>query len=165
MPRQYRVNIGVEPGVNLMPAVASLAIVHTMIQIGVPAGISIVIKEWGFSFEDFAALKPINVELIDTAVAATGGTSLTPTKWNDPNAEASKCIGGAALTMFTDGAVVDGTPTGVRTLDAVLNPNTQPFRWQFPLGVEPMVAASRFVRFRVKADASVFMRGYIIWEE
>lgn len=165
MSRLYRVNIGTEPTTAMMPAVSSLAAIHTMLQIGVPAGINIKIKEWGVSMEDFAALKPINVELIDSSAAASTGTSLTPTIWGDPNAPASKCIGGAGLTMFTDGTVTEGTPAGVRTLDAVLLPNTQPFRWQFPLGVEPIVDASRFVRLRVLANAAVLMRGYIIWEE
>ena len=110
-------------------------------------------------------MKPMNVELIETTVAAADATSLTPTKWGDPNAPASKCIGGAALTMFSDGSVTENTVANARMFDHILLPNTQPYRWQYPLGREPGVGVSKFVRLRVKANATLNVSGYIIWEE
>ena len=105
------------------------------------------------------------MELIDTSVAATTGTSLTPTIWGNPNAPASLCVGGTGATMFSDGTVTEGTIANARTFDNVILPNTQPFRWQYPLGREPEVAVSRFLRLRITANAAVNVYGYIIWEE
>ena len=161
----YRVNTGVEPSTAAMVVMPSLAAIHTVLQIATPATTKITILEWGISFEDFAALQPINVELIDNSVAATTGTSLTPTLWGNPDAVASLCVGGTGATMFSDGTVTEGTPANVRTLDNVLLPNTQPFRWQWPLGREPVVAESRFLRLRLTANAGVNVHGYIIFQE
>jgi len=161
----YRVNAGVEPTTAAMVVLASGTAAHTIIQVATPSTTRINVIEWGISFEDFAALQPILVELIDNSVAASTATSLTPTLWGNPSAPASRCIGGAALTMFSDGSVTENTPANVRTLDNVILPNTQPFRWQFPLGREPEIAVSRFLRLRITANAAVNVYAYIIWEE
>ena len=161
----YVARTGVEPTTVSFVKLATGVAIHTLMQVATPSDKQIIVVEWGISFDGFVALLPVNVELMDTSVAASTGTSLTPSKYGDPNAPASLCIGGAALTMFSDGTVTENTVANSRMLDHRLLPPTQPFSWQFPLGREPMVDVSRFLRMRVLAGTGVNVSGYIIWEE
>ena len=73
-------------------------------------------------------------------------------------------LNGSDWNILDDGDT-EGTVANARMLDHVLLPNTQPYRWQYPLGREPGVGVSKFVRLRVKANATLNVSGYIIWEE
>jgi len=139
--------------------------INTLLQIATPSTCPITIIEWGISFDGSAAATPGLVELIQTDVAATGGTSLTPTIWGDPNAPASLCVGGTGATMFNDGAITEGSITATRQLDAQLIAPTNQYVKQFPLGREPQVPVSKFLRVRTTFGAAVNAICYVIWEE
>lgn len=156
---------GASPTTAAQVVMATTTSINTLLQIATPATCSIIILEWGISFDGSAAATPIKCELLQTDVAATGGTSLTPTIWGDPNAPASLCVGGTGATMFNDGAITEGTITAVRMFDVQLIAPTNQYVKQFPLGREPEVPVSKFLRVRVTAGTSVGCYCYCIWEE
>lgn len=139
--------------------------INTLLQVATPSTTGIVIIEWGISFDASVAAVPVLCELLETDVAATGGTSLTPTKWGDPNAPPSLCVGGTGATMFNDGAITEGSITATRMFDAQLIAPTNQYIKQFPLGREPEVPISKFLRIRTTAPAAVNAICYVIWEE
>jgi len=156
---------GASPTTVAQAKFALPAALATLVQIGVPATTPIVVLEWNFSIDTPASAATVIMELLQTDVAAGAGTSLTPTKWGDPNAVASLCVGGAALTMFNDGAITEGTVAATRVFDAHLI--TPPFLYskQFPLGREPEVAISTFLRIRATASVACNCICNILWEE
>lgn len=166
MPRKiYFAANGASPTTAAQVKMATTAAINTLLQVATPSTCSIVVLEWGISFDGSSAATPIACELLQTDVAATGGTSLTPTIWGDPNAPASLCVGGTGSTMFNDGAITEGTITAVRMFDVQLVAPTNQYVKQFPLGREPEVAVSKYLRVRVTAGTSVNAYCYIIWEE
>lgn len=136
--------------------------IKTLLQIATPSTREIEVVEWGFSVDGITAATPGIVELLQTDVAATV-TSLTPTVYRPSNAPASLCVGGAALTGYTSTA--EGTITATREFDAQLIAPTNQYVKQFPLGNEPVVAVSKFLRVRVTYSAAINALCYVIWRE
>jgi len=153
---------GVTPTTAGQVAVTTGTAIKTLLQIATPSTRQIKVVKWSISFNGSAAATPILVELIETDVAATV-TSLTPTKWNDPNMTASLCVGGTAATGYT--ASAEGTITATRVLDVQFVAPTSQYVLPYELGREPMVGISKFLRVRVTAGAAVNAYTYIIWEE
>jgi hypothetical protein len=137
--------------------------IKTMLQLATPSTTDIRITEWGFTFD--GAPNAIRVELIQTDVAATVTAHIAAgvQPLNDPNAPASKLTLGASATGYT--ASAEGTITATRYLDAVGFFSTNTFEKQFPLGHEPRLPISKFLRIRVTAAAAVNMTCYLIWKE
>jgi len=156
---------GASPTTAAQVVMATTTNIHTLLQVATPSTTGIIILEWGFSCDTPASAGTIKLELLQTDVAATSGTSLTPTVWGDPNAPASLCVGGTGSTMYSDGSVTEGTITATRVFDPVYI--TPPFVYvkQYPLGREPEVPVSKFLRVRVTASVTVNAYAYIIWEE
>lgn len=154
---------GASPTTAAQVKVATGTVIKTLLQVATPSTTNLTILEWGISFDGSAAATPIAVELLQTDVAATSGTSLTPTLWGDPNAPASLCVGGTGATCFSPSA--EGTITAVRMLDVQLIAPTAQYVKQFPLGREPEVPVSKFLRIRVTAGTTVNAYCYIVWEE
>ena len=146
-------------------SVATGATIKTLLQISTPATIGMRIKEWGISFDGSVAATPIKVELVQTDVAATvtAYAAADITKHNDPNAPASTMTLGVAGSGYTSTA--EGTITATRNLDLQMISPTSGYVKQFPLGIEPELPVSKFVRIRVTASVSVNALCYIIWEE
>ena len=163
MSKQYFAGNGVEPTVASRVAVATGTGIKTLLQIATPSTIMLKVVEWGISFDGSAAAVPGIVELIQTDVAATGGSPVTPSLFDDVGAPPSLCAGGAALTCFSPSG--EGTIAAVRTFDAQHIAGTNQYIKQFPLGREPEVSISRFLRIRVKFAATVNAICYVIWEE
>lgn len=161
--KQYIAFNGASPTTAAQVVVATGATIKTLLQIATPATTDIRIVEWGISFDASVAATPVKVELLQTDVAATSGTSLTPTLYSDPNAPASLCVGGTGATCFSPSA--EGTITAVRMFAAALVAPTNQYEKQFPLGREPVVPVSKFLRVRVTAAATVNAYCYVIWEE
>lgn len=156
---------GASPTTAAQVIMATTAAINTLLQVATPSTTGITILEWGISLDTPASAATVKTELLQTDVAATGGTSLTPTIWGDPNAPASLCVGGTGATMFNDGAITEGTITATRMFDVqVLTP---PFVYvkQYPLGREPEVPISKFLRVRVTASVTCNAYAYVIWEE
>jgi len=105
------------------------------------------------------------VELIETDVAATVTAYVASgiQKFSDPNAPASLVTLGTANSGYT--ASAEGTTAASRVFDTQLVAPTNQYVKQFPLGREPEVAISKFVRIRVTAGTAVNAYAYIIWEE
>lgn len=144
--------------------------IRTLLQVATPSTTAIKVCEWGISFDGSATATPIECELVQTDVAAgatTALTAFTPVPYDDPNAVASLCVGGTALTGFnlTTGPSSEGTTTATRVGDLQLVAPTNQYVKQWPLGREFQVPASKFLRVRVTAGASVNAYTYVIWEE
>lgn len=146
-------------------AVTTGTTIKTLLQVATPATQMIRVIEWGISFNGSAAATPILVELIDTNVAATVTAHVAAgvLSLNAPNDAASLVTLGTAATGYT--ATAEGTITATRVLDAQLVAPTNQYVIQYPLGREPEVAISRFLRVRVTAGAAVNALTYIAWEE
>lgn len=154
---------GAEPTTASRVAVATGTSIKTLLQVATPASKEIVVVSWGISFDASAAAVPGIIELIETDVAATSGSSLTPTKYSNPNGPASLCVGGTGATCFSPSA--EGSITAIRTGDVQHIAPTNQYIYQFPLGREFRVAASKFLRVRVKFAATVNAICWVVWEE
>lgn len=143
--------------------VATGTAIKTLLQLGTPSTCEVKVIEWGISFDGSAAATPIKVELFGTTVTSTGGTGVSPVQWGNANGPASLCVSGASGTCFSPSG--EGTVANYRPLDVQLIAPTSQYVHQFPLGREPMIAISQFIRIRVTAGAGVNAYAYIIWEE
>ncbi len=146
-------------------AVTTGTAIKTLLQISTAATRPARVIEWGISFDASAAATPIKVELIETDVAATvtAYVAADVTKYSDPNAPASLATLGVANSGYT--ATAEGTIAAVRVFDVqFIAPTSQYFK-QFPLGREPEVAVSTFLRVRVTAGTATNSYAYVIWEE
>lgn len=159
---QYIAFNGAAPTTAAQVPVTTGTAIKTLLQIATPATTDLKVVEWGISFDGSAAATPGKIELIQTDVAATV-TSLTPSIYGNPNAPASLCVGGTTATGYT--STSEGTITATRVFDAQLLPPTGPYVKQFPLGREPWVPVSKFLRIRVTFGAAINAYAYVIWEE
>lgn len=139
--------------------------IKTLLQIATPSTTELRISEWGISFDGSAAATPIKVELIDTNVAATVTAHVAAgvMTLNDTGTVASRMTLGTTATGYT--ATVEGTITAARVLDYQQIPPTSLYVKQWPLGLEPEIAVSRFLRVRVTAAAAVNAVCYVVWSE
>ena len=155
---------GASPTTAAQALFAIPAAITTLLQVAPPSTMGIHIVEWGFSLDTPASAAKVTMELLQTDVAMSGAASLTPTPYGDSD-DVSLCIGGAALTAYNDGAITEGTITATRMFDALVV--TPPFVYskQFPLGREPGVPVSKFLRVRATPTVTLNGLAYIIWEE
>lgn len=149
---------------SIVPATTSNAL-KTLLQVATPSTTEIRVVEWGISFDGSVAATPGKVELIQTDVAATVTAHVASgvPPLNDANAPASLMTLGTTATGYT--ATGEGTITATRVLDAQLLPPTAPYVKQFPLGREPEIPVSKFLRIRVNFGAAINALCYIVWEE
>lgn len=156
---------GASPTSAALAPITTGTAIKTLQQIATPSTKSITIVEWGISFDGSAAATPIKVELIDVNVAATVTAYTTGgiIALGRPSDE------GSAMTLSTTGSGFtssgEGTVTGGRLLDYQLVAPTNQYIKQWPLGREPVVTVSRFLRIRVTAAAAVNAVCYVTWEE
>jgi hypothetical protein len=162
--RQYIVYNGPEPTTSARVAqVVSAAVIKTLCQVATPSTTGITLVEWGLSFDGVSSSAvPGICELIQTDVAATGGTSLTPTIFGI-DTTASLCVGATNATCYSP--ATEGTIASVRTFGGGHISPTIGYEKQYPLGREPYVPASKFLRIRVKFAATVNVIAYMIFEE
>ncbi len=148
----------------LAPVTTGTAI-KTMLQIATPSTRPLTIVEWGISFDGSAAATPIKCELLQTDVAATVTAHVAAgvQPYTDPNAAASLMTLGTSATGYT--STSEGSTTTTRTFDAQLVPPTGQYVKLWPLGREPQVPVSKFLRVRVTAGAAVNAYTYIVWAE
>ncbi|MDT4991425.1 MAG: hypothetical protein QOH97_1317 [Actinoplanes sp.] len=165
MPNTYIAFNGVPPTTAAMPPVTTGTVIKTLLQIATPSTCELRVVEWGISFDGSAAATPIKVELIDTNVAATVTAHSTSTVicLNRTGGVASKMTMSTTATGYT--ASAEGTITNTAILDYQLIAPTGQFVKQWPLGLEPQLAVSRFLRVRVTAAAAVNAVCYVVWTE
>jgi hypothetical protein len=153
---------GVNPTTAALAPVTTGTAIKTLLQVATPSTMDLKVVSWGISFDGSAAATPIKCELIITDVAATV-TSVTPSKWSDPNGKASLCVGGTSATGHT--ATAEGTVTATTELDLQLIAPTSQYVYEFSLGREPLVPVSKFLRIRVTAGAAVNAYCFVRWAE
>lgn len=143
--------------------VATGTAIKTLLQVATPSTQRIKIVEWGYSLDTPASASIVAVELVQTDVAATTGTAITPQPYDDPNDPPSFCVGGTALTCFSP--TVEGSTTVTRSggLHLVVPPYLYEKQW--PLGREWSVPVSRFLRVRMTATVTCNVYTYLVWEE
>jgi hypothetical protein len=154
-------------GITAAPVkVSTGTIIRTMLQVATPSTTPIKIVEYGVSFDGSSAATPVEVELLQTDIAATGLQSFTPQTYDDPNAVASACVGSSSATGYNNGSgVSEGTVTTTRYGDLQLIAPTNQYVKQWPLGREFQVPVSKFLRIRVTTGVAVNCYCYIVWEE
>lgn len=136
----------------------------TVLQVATPSTMGITVVEWGFSIDTPASAGTVKMELMQTDVATTSGTSVTPTAWADSD-DVSLCVGGASLTMFNDGSVGEGVITATRVFDPQLVVPPFVYVKQYPLGREPSIPVSKFLRIRASTSVICNCYSYVIWAE
>lgn len=141
--------------------------VRTMLQLATTTTAGLYIVEWGISFDGSAAATPVQVELFGCTGAATMSTALAATdvqNLTDANGLTNTILQyGTALSGFATAAVTEGTVANYRAFDVQMLPPTSPYVKQYPLGREPEIANSQFVRVRVTAAATVNATVYVIF--
>lgn len=156
---------GAAPTTAALAPVTTGTAIKTLLQIASPSTRPLTVVEWGISFDGSAAATPIKCELIQTDVAATvtahvaAGVMLL----TDPNAPASLVTLGTAATGYT--ATAEGTTTASRLFDYQQIAPTNQYVKQWPLGREPVLPISKFLRVRVTAGAAVNALCYVVWGE
>jgi hypothetical protein len=163
----YLIANGPMPTTAAQAAVTTGTAIKTLLQVKPLTGVMLKVVEWGISFDGSAAATPIKVELLETDVAATVTASVTAdiTKFDDPNSPAPETAGvslGTAATGYTSSA--EGTITAVRMFDVQFVAPTNQYVKQYPLGREPKINVSKFLRVRVTAGTAVNAFCYLIYE-
>jgi hypothetical protein len=161
----YKAFNGVAPTTAAQVAVTTGTAIKTLMQLSTPSTARIKVIAWGISFDGSAAATPIKCELVETDVAATvtaytAATDLVKFDGGDPT---SLLTVGTANSGFTGSA--EGTITATREFDVQLVAPTGQYIYQFPLGQEPIVAVSKFLRVRVTAGTAVNAYCWICWVE
>lgn len=165
MPNTFIAFNGAAPTSAALSPVTTGTAIKTLLQLATPSTTELRISEWGISFDGSAAATPIKVELVDVNVAATvtAHVSAGVMSLNDTGTVASRLTLGTTATGYTSSA--EGTVTAARLLDYQQIPPTGLYVKQWPLGLEPEVAVSRFLRVRVTAAAAVNAVCYVVWSE
>lgn len=138
--------------------------IRTMLQLAINIPVRLI--EVNVSFDGAAAATPGIVEVFGTTVAATMSTASLAADimaYGDPNAPANTAgaggiplgLGSTALTGFATAAVTEGTVANYRSFDVQQIAPTNQYVKQFPLGREPELAATTFLRVRMNFAASV----------
>lgn len=134
------------------------ATLKTVLQVAPTKKIRVV--EWGFHFPTVPS-SPVQVELIQTDVAATV-TAGTVSRFNDSGGDTTDVTISTSGTGFN--ASAEGTITATRLLSEKIY--QADFAQQFPLGREPEIAASTFLRVRAKQStgSSLSIVSYVVFE-
>lgn len=161
----YMVINGAAPGAAAPVAVTTGAAIKTMLQLATPSTRTLRVIQWWIEFDGSAAATPIKVELVETS----GGATVTAyaaadiTKWGDANAPASLVTLSTTTSGYTSSG--EGTPGTCRLFEAHFVPPTGGLFVQYPLGREPLLPVSKWLRIRVTAAAAVNCYAGLVWEE
>lgn len=166
---KYLIANGPMPTTAAQAAVTTGTAIKTLLQVKASATKPFKVCEWGISFDGSAAATPIKCELLETDVAAT----VTAAVANDITKFDGEALAGGDPTtnLFPVGttstgytATAEGSITAVRMLDPQFIAPTNQYVKQFPLGSEPVIQISKFLRVRVTAGAAVNAYCYVIVE-
>ena len=165
----YQMWNAAEPTTVVLPELAVTTSLKTLLQVKLGrAGVFGKIVEWGISFSGSAAAEPINCELLTTGtveatVTAYGTLDIVPL---NPGTTVPTDLDpfdwGTAASGF-DGSA-EGTITATRLFDAQLVAPTNQYIKQWPLGREPQIDHTDFLRVRVHAPAAVNAICYVAIE-
>ena len=165
MAKVYSVFNGASPTTAAPAPVATGTAVKTMIQLSTSANREARVVEWSCEGDASAAAVPGTMELLFHGSGAATVTAYVAgdIKKYDPNSVASQLTLGTANSGYT--ASAEGTPAGGSFSIPHQIPPTSGMYIQYPLGREPEMVVSSFLRFRNKFAASVNTICLIAWEE
>lgn len=162
----YQIFNGASPTTAAQAVVTTGTAIKTLLQVEPSATIGLKVVEWGISFDGSAAAAGIKCELLETDVAATvtahvaaGIVKLDADALSGGDPTTNLIQVGTANTGYT--ASAEGTITSTRVFDAQLVQPTNQYIKQFPLGLEPFIQISKFLRVRVTAAAAVNAYCYV----
>lgn len=165
----YTIYNGPAPTTASQVAVTTGTAIKTMLQVKPGTTQVARIVEWGISFDASAAATPGIIELCVTDVAATvtahvaaGIHKLDSEALAGGDPTTNLFAVGTTSTGYT--ASGEGSVGAVRQLDVQHISPTNQYVKQFPLGREPMVNPSEFMRIRVKFGAAVNAICYVTVE-
>jgi len=162
----YQIWNGPMPTTAAQLPVTTGTAIKTLLQIKASATKPLAVVEWGVSFDGSAAGAGIKCELVETDVAATVTASVAndivkldgeALAGGDPTTNLIPV--GTTSTGYTGTA--EGSITATRVFDAQLVQPTNQYIKQFPLGLEPIIQISKFLRVRVTAAAAVNALSYV----
>lgn len=145
-------------------------VVKTMLQLATPSTRQIQLISWGYTLDDPPGADG-SIELIQTDVAASGGTAHVASGVQplDPNAPPSLLQLGAALTGFsftTEGATAASRVFDIVGLSSVSGESPLTYAYQFMPDERPIVAVSKFLRVRATTPTTaVDLRCWICFDE
>ena len=142
--------------VSTVAAITTGTALKTLMELQTASTSRATIASWWVEFNGTtAANAPVLVELVRASAGITG-TTVTAVKYKD--------FAPAAATVVKHTASAEGTPTDV--LEAHYVPPTSGLIIQYPLGREPEVPVSGFIKLRVTAaSGSVSANVGFVWEE
>lgn len=133
----------------------SAATAKTVMELATPSTDRARLIQWSVEFNGTAPTAvPVLVELARASAAITG-TAVTEAKWDTSE--------GANAVSALHTASAEGTMTDV--LEAHFVHPQSGIVMQYPLGREPIMAVSSYLRIRCTAPASVSATVTMIWEE
>ena len=169
MAELYLITNAAVSGAAQQVGVTTGVVIKTMLQVklGLTANRGKVV-EWGISFDGSAAATPINVELVETSLAATvtahaaAGIVLL-----DPLGTTPTTTHPFTFTTITTGftSTSENAASGTfRPFDVQYIAPTNQYVKQWPLGREPMMDQTKYLRVRVTAGAAVLCFCYVVVE-
>ncbi len=165
MAKSYQVVNGAAPGAAAPVAVNATA-VKTMLQFSTSAAREARVTEWWWEGDNSAAATPVKVELLRHGTApcttVTAYVAADIMKY-EPNSVAPAITLGTSNSGYT--ATAEVTPATNPNSIAHFVPPTSGIYIQYPLGREPEVAISTFLRIRNTPAASVNVYCGLVWEE
>lgn len=153
------------PTTAALAHIATGTSIKTHLQLATPSTRDIKVVRWGVSFDGSSAATPGKVELIQTDVAATGGTAhvAAGVMPYDSNAPASLMTLGTGATGYN--FTTEGSITATRVADAQYIAPTNQYIYEWSLGREFMVPVSKFLRVRMHFGTTVNAICFVEWEE
>lgn len=162
----YQIFNGPSPTTAAQAVVTTGTTIKTMLQVQPSATKPLQVVEWGISFDGSAAATPIKCELLEQDVAATVTAHVTAgivkldaeaLSGGDPVTNLIQV--GTANTGYTSSN--ENSPAVSRVFDVQLIAPTNQYIKQFPLGLEPVVQISKFLKVRVTAGTAVNAYCYV----
>lgn len=169
MAELYLITNGAVSGAAQQVTVATGTSIITLLQVklGLAANRGKVV-EWGISFNGSAAAVPINCELVETSLAATVTAHVAAGIANlDPLATTPTTGNPFTFTTITTGytSTSENAASGTfRPMDIQLVAPTNQYLKQWPLGREPMMDQTKYLRIRVTAPVTVNALCYVVIE-
>jgi len=165
----YKIFNGPAPTTASQVAVTTGTAIKTLLQVKPGATQILKVREWGISFDGFAAAQPGICELCVTDVAATvtahvaGGIHKYDSEALAAGDPTTNIVAvGTTSTGYT--ASGEGTVGTVRQGDAQHIAPTIQLIYQFPLGVAWIVQPGEFMRIRVKFGSAISAICYVLVE-
>lgn len=157
---------GPMPTTAAIAAVTTGTAIKTMLQVATPSTQKIKVVKWGVQFAT-APTAPVTCELVDTGTVAatvTAHVAAGVQPYGDAGAPASAMTLGTSATGYTGSS--EGSITTTRYGDVATVPiGVSQYVWEWSLGREFEVGASRFLRVRMTTSAAVNATTFILWDE